>query len=254
MPDLAVQAATEGSPMYSPKKTNGMRRTPFSWTNFWRYWVKPVAVVIVVLLTVRSAIADWNDVPTGSMKPTILEGDRILVNKLAYDLKVPFTRWHLLQWGDPERGEIVVFPSPRDEIRLVKRIVGTPGDVLELRENRLFVNGKPASYEPLDAAVWRQLTVLDQEGHSFWVETLGRKSHPVMKSLAPLGADNFGPVLVPRGHYFVMGDNRDGSFDSRFFGFVERDRIIGRATSVVMSLDLEHHLVPRWKRFFHGLP
>src|SRR5262249_35490102 len=116
-------------------------RPPFTWAGFWRSWVKPIAVVIVVMTTVRSAIADWNDVPTGSMKPSILEGDRIFVNKLAYDLKLPFTRWHLLQWGGPKRGDIVVFPSPADETRLVKRIIGTPGDCLELRDNRLLVNG-----------------------------------------------------------------------------------------------------------------
>src|SRR6266540_2752238 len=79
--------------------------------RIWREWVKPLLVVLVVLFSVRSAVADWNDVPTGSMKPTILEGDRIFVNKLAYDLKVPFTTWHLAQWGNPGRGEVVVFFS-----------------------------------------------------------------------------------------------------------------------------------------------
>src|SRR5215470_5485433 len=136
-------------------------------SQFWKGWMKPVFVVLIITATFRSAIADWNDVPTGSMKPTILEGDRIFVNKLAYDLKVPFTRQHLLAWGDPKRGDIVVFPSPFDEVRLVKRVVGIPGDRLELRDNRLCVNGEPAAYQPLDLAVRRQLSNVEQERHSF---------------------------------------------------------------------------------------
>src|SRR5438270_2185523 len=108
--------------------------------KIWREWVRPLLVVLVVLFAVRSAVADWNDVPTGSMKPTILEGDRIFVNKLCYDLKIPFTRIHLSTWGNPRRGDVVVFFSPSDEIRLVKRVVGLPGDQIELRENHLFVN------------------------------------------------------------------------------------------------------------------
>jgi signal peptidase I len=206
------------------------------------------------MVTFRSAVADWNDVPTGSMKPTILEGDRIFVNKLAYDLKVPFTAWHLLEWSDPKRGEIIVFSSPYDDTRLVKRVVGISGDRVELRDNRLFVNGEAAGYDPLDPAVSGKLSAPDQQSHSFAVEKLGDESHPVMTSSVQPGPANFGPVIVPRGQFFVMGDNRDGSFDSRFFGFVDRSRVIGRATVVVLSLDLDHHFLPRWDRFFHGLP
>src|SRR5262249_32011028 len=154
------------------------------------------AAVLIVMATFRSAVADWNDVPTGSMKPTILEGDRIFVNKLAYDLKVPFTRWHLLQWSDPRRGDIVVFPSPFDEVRLVKRVVGIPGDRLELRDNRLLVNGEPASYEPLEPTVRRQLSALDQGQHLFAIETVGGKSHPVMTRPQQPGPETFGPVIV----------------------------------------------------------
>src|SRR5271170_4889031 len=95
------------------------------------------AAFIVLMLVFRSALADWNSVPTGSMKPTILEGDRIFVNKLAYDLKVPFTTWHLAEWANPKRGDIVVFYSPEDGTRLVKRVVGLPGDVVELRNEQL---------------------------------------------------------------------------------------------------------------------
>src|SRR5512140_2840639 len=105
--------------------------------KFWQEWVKPLLLTIIVLGSMRSALADWNDVPTGSMKPTILEGDRVFVNKLAYDLKVPFTTFHLATWSNPQRGDIVVFYSPQDGRRLVKRVVGLPGDTLELRDNHL---------------------------------------------------------------------------------------------------------------------
>src|SRR5437868_11123609 len=110
---------------------------------------RSLVFVVLVVLSFRSSIADWNDVPSGSMKPTILEGDRVFVNKLAYDLKVPFTTWHLAEWSSPQRGEIVVFFSPKDGTRLVKRVVGLPGDVVELRENRLIINGTAMDYQPL---------------------------------------------------------------------------------------------------------
>src|SRR5947209_20355024 len=95
--------------------------------KIWREWVKPLLILLLVLFSVRSAVADWNDVPTGSMKPTIMEGDRIFVNKLAYDLRVPFLDWRLASWADPQRGDVVTFASPADGTRLVKRVVGLPG-------------------------------------------------------------------------------------------------------------------------------
>src|SRR5882672_9844530 len=117
---------------------------------FWREWLLPAVMAVAVLAPLRSAVADWNDVPSGSMMPTILVGDRIFINKLAYDLKVPFTTWHLAKWADPRRGDIIVFPSPADGIRLVKRVVAVPGDRLELRNDHLFINDQPASYALID--------------------------------------------------------------------------------------------------------
>jgi signal peptidase I len=130
------------------------------WKNFWRE-AKSLLLTIVILTAVRSAIADWNDVPTGSMNPTIVQGDRVFVNKLAYDLKVPFTTWHLAQWSNPKRGDIVVFFSPVDGTRLVKRVIGLPGDKIELANDRLLINGRPSEYEACrrtPAATFRRTT------------------------------------------------------------------------------------------------
>ena len=112
-------------------------------------WLKENRGLLVFVLCLglfRTAIADWNPVPTGSMRPTILEGDVVLVNRLAYDLKVPFTDVSLARLGDPQRGDIVTFSSPKDGMRLIKRLVAVPGDGVELRDNRLFINQQPAEY------------------------------------------------------------------------------------------------------------
>jgi signal peptidase I len=218
----------------------------------WAEWVKPLLVVGLVLGSFRSAIADWNDVPTGSMKPTILEGDRIFVNKVAYDLKVPFTTWRIGEWADPSRGDVVVLVSPYDGKRLVKRVIGIPGDRVEMHEHRLLVNGKAASYGPPDA---RLLPGVGQDVPWALVatETANGRSHAIMTNPAAPAMASFEPVVVPAGSYLVMGDNRDNSFDSRWFGFVERARILGRATAVVLSLDRNHGWRPRWTRFFSPL-
>jgi signal peptidase I len=202
---------------------------------FWREWILPAAVAIAILAPLRSAVADWNDVPSGSMMPTIFVGDRIFINKLAYDLKVPFTTWQVAKWADPQRGDIIVFPSPADGVRLVKRVVAVPGDRIELRDDHLVINGKTASYA----------LVLN--------ETVEGKTHALRIQPQQRGMRSFGPVEVPPDRYFVMGDNRDNSFDSRYFGFVSRDRILGRATLVAMSFDRDHYYQPRFDRFGRSL-
>lgn len=113
----------------------------------WREWIKPLALISAVIFPFKSAIADWNWVPSGSMKPTILEGDLVFVNKLAYDLKVPFTVRRVAKWDDPQHGDIVVFFSPKDGTRLVKRMIAGPGDTIEMRNNVLFLNGQKMDYE-----------------------------------------------------------------------------------------------------------
>ncbi|HEX4350970.1 MAG TPA: signal peptidase I, partial [Verrucomicrobiae bacterium] len=135
--------------------------------RFWRREIRPILILALVLFSVRSSLADWNDVPSGSMQPTILVGDRIFVNKLAYDLKVPFTTWHLAQWSNPRRGDIVVFYSPHDGTRLVKRVVGLPGDTVELRNEQLIINGSPVDYAPLSATLSDELPKAEREGNQF---------------------------------------------------------------------------------------
>lgn len=223
------------------------------WHYLWTEWLRPVGLPLVVILAAKSALADMNPVPTGSMRPTILEGDVVFVNKLAYDLKVPFTLWRVAQWGDPARGDIVVCFSPDDGTRLVKRVAGVPGDSIELRQNVLFVNGARATYQPIDPARLDDLAAADRSRALFADEQLGRRLHAVMALPGSAARRDFGPVTVPAGQYLVLGDNRDNSRDSRFFGFVERRQIVGEAKAVVVSADLDRWLRPRFRRWGSAL-
>lgn len=223
-------------------------------SRLWSEWIRPLGTTALLVFGFRSAVADWNDVPTGSMKPTILEGDRVFVNRLAYDLKVPFTTRHLAEWGAPQRGEIVVFESPADRQRLVKRVVGVPGDTVEMRENRLFLNGTPVEYGPLEQAFVDGISPTERPVRDFAREDLGEHPHPVMSMRDRSARRSFAPVTLPPDRFFMMGDSRDNSHDSRFFGTVPRAAILGRATAVVASVDPARHYAPRWNRFFQRLP
>src|SRR5690242_10136500 len=119
--------------------------------KLWRDWVWPYLSIALVIIPIRSAVADSNWVPTGSMKPTLLEGELIYVNKLAYDLRVPFTYKRVARWENPEAGDVVVFYSPEDGKRLVKRVIAVPGDTIELKDEVLIVNGQPLKYDVIDA-------------------------------------------------------------------------------------------------------
>ena len=219
----------------------------------WVEWARPLLLPLIFVTAAKSAIADFEYVPTGSMKPTILEGDVVLVNKLAYDLKVPFTTVHLAHWSDPVAGNIVVLFEPGDGTRLVKRVVGLPGDTVELRNERLFVNGRPMSYGPLPAAAVRDMDPNERAGSVFAAEVLQGHVHSVMVIPAMPAKRTFGPIRIPAGNYFVMGDNRDNSKDSRYFGCVPRDQIVGEAEAVLVSGDLNHSFRPRFDRFFSQL-
>jgi len=217
-----------------------------------RRWMKQhlISVLVVVLLVTsfRSAIADWNIVPSGSMNPTIVEGDRIFVNKLAFGLRVPFTSMELAHWADPQRGDVIVFYSPQDGVRMVKRVVGLPGETVSMVNNLIYIDGKPANLSLAAAGV--------NGGRIFASETLAgaAATHPIVVTPALPTRRTFGPVTVPPGHYFVLGDNRDNSGDSRYFGFVPHGNITGRSSCVLYSLDADDYYLPRWDRTLEALP
>ncbi|NRB23151.1 signal peptidase I [Shewanella sp.] len=200
-------------------------------------------IFMVLMLVFRSAVADWNSVPTGSMKPTILEGDRLLVNKMAYDIRVPFTHLSLVKIADPARGEIIIFDSVKADKKLVKRVIGVPGDIVEMRQNKLIINGQKLDYEIQ--------TKLASNTDS--IEKLLGVDHMVRTHDTPSRLANFGPVTVPDDFYLALGDNRDSSADSRVIGFIPRAEITGRAKTVVFSNDYNNYYLFRPERFMHTL-
>jgi signal peptidase I len=206
-------------------------------------------VLVILLTSFRSAIADWNDVPSSSMEPTILIGDRVFVNRVAYDLKVPFTTYRLAQWADPERGDIVVLRSPVDGTRLVKRVIGIPGDTIEVRRHCLIVNGMPARYAPLPESDAVALGITSFPLAAMARETVDGRSHMVLAEVFVGTGSDVGPLQVPEGKYFLAGDHRDVSYDSRYWGFADRRAILGRAVAVAFSLDHDRHYLPRRERF-----
>ncbi len=218
-----------------------------------REWIVPIGLVMAIMAPIRSVIADWNDVPSGSMRPTILEGDRIYVNKLAFGLRIPFTTSWVTHWSLPRRGDIVTFASPADGIRLVKRIVGVPGDHIELRHNLLYINGVEADTSVTDD---RASSPLPNGAHIPVVlknENLLGIQHEITITPGLASLSSFPEVVVPEGKYFVMGDNRDQSNDSRFIGMVPLESIYGRCPGVAISLNPERSYSPRWDRWISPL-
>ena len=194
---------------------------------------------LLLMFSMRSSLADWYDVPTGSMKPTIVEGDRIYVDKAAYFLEFPFTNIRLMQTGNIQRGDIVIIDSESEDMRLVKRVIGLPGDCISMRDNALTINGKRLDYRQQSAREYQ--------------EELGNRAHAIQ--LLPIrGAKNaFAATCIPDEKLLVLGDNRNNSRDSRYFGFVPISEIQGKAESVIFSLDAEDHYLPRPSRSFKQL-
>ncbi|MCC2616300.1 signal peptidase I [Aestuariibacter halophilus] len=196
--------------------------------------------VLLLIFASRSSIADWYEVPSGSMQPTIVEGDRILVDKMAYRLDIPFTNVSLAHFADPQRGDIVVFESEAADERLVKRVIGVAGDTLSMRNNRLWLNGEPLQYDAI-------------ESKTQYVEALPDAPHRILLQPPASQLQSFGTVTVPEGHVLVLGDNRNNSADSRVYGFVPLVEIQGRAHRVLISFDTEHFLSPRQERIWKEL-
>lgn len=205
---------------------------------------------IVFLLTLgvfRSAIADWNPIPSASMHPNLLEGDVVFVNRIAYDLKLPLTDISVSRLGEPQRGDVVTFFSPKDRTRLIKRVAALPGDRVEIREERLVINGKESEYAVLGDAVEHIDQVGDLQALQLR-EQNASASYSIQVLPQVRASRNFGPVTVPQGSYLMLGDNRNNSHDSRFIGFVPRALLIGRAERVLVSADITSNWMPRTER------
>ena len=229
----------------SPRSCQSGTR-PRHWQNVWRDW-RWFMVVLAGLLITRSIVADWNQVPTGSMQPTIAVGDQIVVDKRAYDLRLPFTQVRLATWAHPRRGDIVTFPSPLDGRLYVKRVVAQAGDVVAMRNNVLSVNGISATYI-------LQSDNADSPYRTFEEHLLGSsRLVQVRKVPHPGTMTSFGPITVPAGAYLMLGDNRDESFDSRALGTIDRTTILGRARAVAFSLDYGNDFQPRPDRALAAL-
>jgi signal peptidase I len=219
----------------------------------WIHANRGFLVFLLCLGIFRTAVADWNPIPSGSMRPTLLEGDVVFVNRLAYDLKLPLTDVVLARLGEPERGDVVTFSSPRDGQRLIKRIAALPGDTVEMRDEVLYLNGEAARYEAPEAVIETLAELGAQVPATRWTEHLAGQERRVQWLQGVSARSSFGPVTVPEGQYLVLGDNRDNSADSRFIGFVPRHLLIGQARRVLVSADILTNWVPRLDRFGHAL-
>lgn len=213
-------------------------------SGFWRDNRK-FLIILFSIVFFKSAVADLNSIAGRSMQPNLLDGDKVWVNKVAYDVRLPFTDLRLLTLAEPRRGDIVIIDSEAAGKRLVKRIVGLPGDSIYMRNDFLVLNGEVADYQVVEGG---------DEGVVV-LENLPGQEYQALLSNDPeqRASRSFGPVQVPEFHYFVLGDNRNNSADSRLYSFIPRDQIIGRSSSVVFSLDREHNYRPRSDRFLYAL-
>lgn len=231
-------------------------------------WTRSIGVAAVLFLTVRAFGVEAFKIPTASMEGTLLVGDYLLVNKAVYGAEVPFVNLRLPPWREPDRGEVVVFHPPHDPLKhYVKRVVGIPGDTLEMRDKTLIVNGLPMQEEYvrymdrsgdavhsdmkwqqeflLASGVDRALTYGEDDGRIRYPDGSSRRDY---RDRYRPSRDNWGPIAIPENSYFVLGDNRDNSEDSRYWGFVDRRSIRGRPWRLYFSLDLSDKRGLRWLR------
>lgn len=198
--------------------------------------------VLLLVLVVRSFLYEPFRIPSGSMTPTLLDGDFIFVNKYEYGLRLPVLNTRIVEVGEPRRGDVLVFRLPSDpSVNYIKRLVGLPGDRIRYRGKRLWINDEPveatvAGRYPGGCPIEPVATLLE--------ERLGAVSHAILN--CPDSEGREGDFVVPAGHYFLMGDNRDNSQDSRYIGFVPEGNVVGRAVRIWMNWDFPH--MPQWSR------
>lgn len=186
------------------------------------------AAAVALLLIVKASVFANYFVPTGSMSPTVIEGDRVFSNNIAYSLRIPFTKFHVVRWGSPERGDVVCFIYPGDDrTRYVKRVIGVAGDKIEIDGENVTVNGGKL-----------ETRAVRETGDAFIrEEAIGGRRHLVRLMKHRNAFDVVRRFSVPEGALFVMGDNRDDSYDSRFWGFLPVDNVIGRLNFRYLSID-----------------
>lgn len=206
--------------------------------------------VLLIVFLVRSFIAEPFRIPTGSMKPTLLEGDFILVNKFVYGVRLPFFGTKVLKLHEPKNGDVLVFRYPNDPtVDFIKRVIGVPGDKISYRDKTIYLNG-----EPLTQKYIMQTADIDTSGHAWQVKHFRENlpNHPHSIYVHPGVAIPMEEITVPEGMFFVMGDNRDNSEDSRVWGFVPEKLILGKAFFVWLSFNSLTNDI-RWKRMFHKI-
>ncbi len=207
----------------------------------WRESLESIAVAVLIALMLRSFVVEAFKIPSGSMIPTLAIGDQIFVNKLRYGIRIPFTSIRLVDFAMPQRGEVLVFicpVEPREDY--IKRVIGLPGDEVAVRDGVVQINGEPLTQELIgEQSYWDRDNRLKRwfpfEAVAYR-ETIGEKSHVIIRDADPAQrAPDYGPFVVPEGHVFMMGDNRDHSFDSRAWGPVPLSNILGRSLFVWFS-------------------
>lgn len=242
--------------------------------HFWKEGTGSLIIAVLIALTIRWALLEAYVIPSASMLPSLLIHDHIFVNKIVYGMRVPFTEKWMFRLNEPKRGEVIVFKFPKDKsVAYIKRIVGVPGDRVYYENGNLYVNDQLVEKFPpselLDDFKWISETRDDfgqlfKDNYTPYEEHLDDAKYSIMlRKGERMGFDD-GPYVIPEDNFFVLGDNRDNSKDSRFWKFVPRENLIGRASFVWLSCDeklpgpfpinvLCNPLELRWKRFFHNV-
>lgn len=201
-----------------------------------REYAEALVIAILLALFIRTFVIQAFKIPSSSMKPTLLIGDHLLVNKFIYGIKIPIIDKFIIQFKKPDRGDVVVFKWPEDESKdFIKRVIGIAGDTIEIKDDQLYINKKKVPLTYIGKYSDDEISDADE-----YEETIGTNKHKILDQITK--HENYGPITVPADSIFVMGDNRDNSQDSRFWGYVRLEKIKGKAMIIYWSW-------PHWRRF-----